>query len=85
MNSTPDTTLSIESPKVTLLPAPQGRIHLNDVRSIRREMGRLYREARGGKINISDAARFCYILSSMAKLVAEQEFEARLKALENIK
>jgi len=52
---------------------------------VRREMGKLYREARAGRIDTRDATRLAYILGEMLKLFAVRELEARVKVLEGEK
>jgi hypothetical protein len=66
---------------VVLLPAPQ--IRLNDLEAVRREMARVYREARGGMINSQDASRFVYILGELRKLFEATDLERRIKTLES--
>ena len=56
--------------------------NLDTVAGVRRELGRLYREARGGRIDPSDATRFAYVLLSIVKVAEAAEFDARLRQLE---
>lgn len=69
-------------------PTPRGpvaKIDLHTLDDVRREMGKLYREARSGRIDTRDATRLAYILGEMVKLFAVRELEARVKALEGQK
>lgn len=59
-------------------------IKLDTFRHIRDELGRLYREARQGRIATSDATRLAYLLSEIRKVVADEDIERRLSALEFI-
>lgn len=55
---------------------------LHDMRSLRRELGHLYREARLGKVDIQDASRLANILGILARIIQSSDFEERLAALE---
>lgn len=69
---------AIQSP--TRPPTP--RICLRDVDAIRREMGRVYRDARRGQIETTEAARLTYMLSELRKTYEVSVLERRLAALE---
>ena len=58
------------------------KIKLNTIGDVRREMGTIYREARAGKLDISDAGRLAYVLNGIAKLVEVELIEGRLAELE---
>ena len=49
---------------------------------ISREMAKLYREARSGRIDVSDASRLANMLSILARILSDSELEARIEALE---
>jgi hypothetical protein len=71
-----------------ITPTPRAvaaKIDLHTLDDVRREMGKLYREARAGRIDTRDATRLAYILGEMVKLFAVREIEARVKALEGQK
>lgn len=62
-------------------PTPQvGR--LNAASSIRRELARVYRDARQGRITPVCGTKLAYILSCLGKVVEAEEMTARLDALE---
>lgn len=63
-------------------PTPK-RICLRDIDAIRREMGRVYRDARRGQIESSEAARLVYILGELRKTYEASTLERRLAALES--
>ena len=58
------------------------KISLSNPESIRQEMSRVYREARGGKIDSADAAKLIYMLSQIAKAYELGVIEVRLLELE---
>jgi hypothetical protein len=62
-------------------PTPR-RISLRDVDAIRREMGQVYRDARRGAVETSEAARLVYMLSEIRKTYEVSVLERRLAALE---
>ena len=51
---------------------------------VRREMADLYRQARTGGIEISDATKLAYILNQLATLLRLDDLEQRTAALERI-
>ena len=66
---------------LTMKPIP--RLELSTIDSVRREMARLYREAKAGNIPTADASRLAFILGQVGKLIEIGTLEARLNALEN--
>ena len=52
---------------------PLPKIKLNSREDVRREMATIYREARAGKIDVSDAGRFAYVLTGIGKLIEPVE------------
>ncbi len=64
-----------------LLP-PTPRINLSTSEHIRQEMGRVYREARTGKMTSSEAAKLVYVLSQMLRAHELYVIETRLAGLE---
>jgi hypothetical protein len=69
-------------------PHPQGpttrrvRVKLDTVTDARKEMSKLYREARAGKIDIADASKLANILMLIGRMIEGSDFEKRLEALE---
>ncbi|TGU75301.1 hypothetical protein E4633_06520 [Geomonas terrae] len=55
---------------------------LTKLHHIKSELSRLYREARRGDIDPSDATKFVYILQALARLITDSELEARIERLE---
>ena len=64
--------------------APPGvRIgRLNTVAGVRREICRLYREARTGSVLVADASKLANILYIAGRLLQGQELEERVRKLE---
>lgn len=62
--------------------APSPRINLSTAEDIRREMSRVYREARAGEIDTQRASRLVYILGQIAKAYEIEVIEERLARLE---
>ena len=70
-------------PVVTLLPSPRRRGPvLESLTDVRREMARVYRNMRHGRIDTQDATRMTYVLSQIAKIIQTAELEARVAAVE---
>ncbi len=58
------------------------RVRLDTVGDARREVAKLYRMAREGELDISDASKLANILALIARMVEGSDLEARLEALE---
>lgn len=64
-------------------PPPSTRVgRLDTSAGVLREMSRVYRQARQGKLDAQTACRLTYILTSMGRIWETVEFERRLQALE---
>jgi hypothetical protein len=61
------------------IPTPQA---LNSTFGVRRELNRLYREAKSGLIEPALLGRLCHILTSMLSCDRDQALDERLLALE---
>ena len=72
----------LERDLVTVCPSPRSRMRLGTVRECRRELAKLYVEARRGTIEPSDATRLAYLLTSLANMISDSEMEERIEALE---
>ena len=71
----------LEGQVLQAVPTPQ--IKLATIEDCRREMARVYRDARTARIDTQDASRFVYILSQIGKLIELSEFEKRIELLES--
>lgn len=71
----------IEGQLLQAVPTPQ--IKLATLEDCRREMARVYRDARTAGIDSQDASRFVYILSQIGKFIELSELEKRLEILES--
>lgn len=58
------------------------RLKLATIEDVRRELARLYREAKSGQRNVQDASRLAHVLSVLARLIEGADLERRVLALE---
>ena len=58
-------------------------IPLKSMSDVRRELQRLYRDARAGIIESSDASRLAYILATVGRVIEAESLEQRVTAIEN--
>ena len=71
------------TPVLALVPTPRRRGPvLETLTDVRREMARVYRNMRHGRIDTQDATRMTYVLSQIAKIIQTAELEARVAAVE---
>jgi hypothetical protein len=64
-------------------PPPTRRgIRLNTLKDVRRELARLYRDARSGTIATQDATRLAYLLDRLAHVIEGGLLEQRIEVLE---
>jgi hypothetical protein len=61
---------------------PLRRARLDTMARVRRELARVYREARAGRLDVADASKLANILQIMGRMIETSEVEARLDALE---
>ncbi len=67
---------------VLLAPTPRARSRLTTIREIRREMAKVYLEARNGELRTDSATRFVYMLTQLSNLIRDSELEGRVQQLE---
>lgn len=65
-------------------PPPASAINLHDIAAVRREMAKVYRDSRSGKIDTRDGARLVYMLTQIKELHAAEELERRVQQLEKL-
>jgi len=70
----------IETPEINRHPSPR----LGTAAEVRMEMARLYREARTGQVEITDATKLAYLLTQLATLMRIDDLEQRTAALERV-
>ena len=68
-----------------LVAVPTPQLKLATVDDCRREMARVYREAKTAKLDMADASRLVYMLTSLAKMIELGQLEQRITQLEGIK
>lgn len=64
------------------VPTPP-KIKLQTLEDCRREAARVYREARAGKLDTSEASKLSFMLQGVAKMIEAGQIEKRIEALEN--
>ncbi len=77
-------TIPIDSIGTRDLKTPTPRLNLSSAEDVRREMGKVYRDARLNVIPSSDATRLVYILSQILKAHELLSIEKRIIDLEKI-
>jgi hypothetical protein len=71
---------TLDGKTLRVLPTPQ--LKLATIDDCRREMARVYRDARTGAVDTTEASRLVYMLTSIAKMIEIGQLEQRLKVLE---
>ena len=72
---------TVVAPSVVVLRTRRGP-ELATLTDVRREMSRVYRQCRVGKIRPEDGSRYTYMLSQVGKMLELIEIDARVDALE---
>jgi len=72
----------IQQVPITIVEGATPRINLATSDDVRREMAKVYRESRGGKIATSEATRLVYMLTQILKAHEVHVLEQKLLALE---
>lgn len=70
---------------VETLPPQKGkryRCELDTANDVKREMAKLYREARSGIIGTQDATKLTWCLQAVAKVIETSDIEQRIEQLE---
>ena len=80
MSYTKDRTESKAS--IEVLDAPPPRLNLSTSEDVRREMAKVYREARGHQIEPSEATKLVFILTQILKAHEQVVLEGRIAELE---
>jgi hypothetical protein len=72
--------------EVESLPPQKGqryRCKLDTLGDVKREMAKLYREARSGLLDVQDTTKLTWCLVAVGKVIEGSDLEKRLEALEN--
>lgn len=73
---------------VSNLPPTKGtryRAKLDTLQDVKREMAKLYREARSGVIDVQDGTKLVWMLQAVAKVIEGSDLEKRIEILEGKK
>jgi hypothetical protein len=76
------TRINIDEDAAPPPPKQYVRAKLATATDVSRELAKLYREARGGRIKVDDASRLANILAILSRILTDSELEARIEALE---
>ncbi|MEQ1528209.1 MAG: hypothetical protein HOO92_04570 [Methylococcaceae bacterium] len=61
------------------------RCKLDTMQDVKREMAKVYREARSGVVDVQDATKLTWCLQAVAKVIETSDLEKRIEVLENKK
>ena len=73
--------LTIDGETQSVVPTPK-KIDLGSSVDVRREMAKVYRETKSGKLDTADGAKLVYMLSQIGKLIELELVEKRLAEIE---
>ncbi len=74
--------------EVETLPPKKGqryRAKLDTMQDVKREMAKVYREARSGIVDVQDATKLTWMLQAVGKVIESSDLEKRIEALESKK
>lgn len=66
-------------------PPSRLRLKLATAEDVRRELARVYREARGKRMDVADASRLANILQILSRCIEVGDLEERIRKLEALK
>ena len=72
----------IEGEVITSTRTPRAQIRLSSIKDCRRELAKVYTEARRGSVDPQNATRLTYILVAISNMIKDHELEERIKKLE---
>ena len=64
-------------------PKASARLRLSTIADCKREIRRLYIDARNNEISSAEAGRYVWILNTLANLIVDHELEEKVNRLEN--
>ncbi len=76
---------SANAAKAAPPPSPRVRCKLDTVEAVKSEMGRLYREGKGGARSVADVSRLANVLFMMGRMIEGADWEDRIAQLETQK
>ena len=82
-NGVKDCPVTVDQDGNGLTPTPP-KIDLRDAQAIRRELARVYRDMRSGRIDTSDGTKLAYVLDMIRKAYETGILEERITQLERI-
>jgi phage-related protein len=71
--------------EVSDLPYTKGaryRAKLDSIQDVRREMAKVYREARSGVVEVVDGTKLVWMLQAVGKVIESSDLEKRIEILE---
>jgi len=74
-----------ETGDIETLPLQMGRRYrckLDTLQDVRREMAKVYREARSGLLDTQDATKLTWVMQAVGRVIEGSDLEARVSALE---
>jgi hypothetical protein len=74
--------------EVVSIPLTKGtryRAKLDSISDVKREMAKVYREARSGVVDVQDATKLTWCLQAVAKVIEGSDLEKRIEILEGKK
>lgn len=74
---------TLEGQLMRAVPTPP--LKLATIEDCRREMAKVYRDARYARTDTADASRLVYMLATIAKMIEIGQLENRIAALEKMK
>lgn len=72
----------IEGEVISSTPTPRKQVRLSSMKDCRRELVKVYVDARFGSVDPQNATRLTYILVSISNMIKDHELEERVKKLE---
>lgn len=72
----------IEGEVIPAPPTPKKQIRLASIKDCRRELAKVYVDARYGSTDPQDATRLTYVLIAISNMIKDHELEERVKKLE---
>jgi hypothetical protein len=74
-------TQTVEGQLIPANPA-RSRLRLGSIREVRRELQKVYEDAKAGRISTQDGSRLVFMLQSLAGMIRDSDLEERIKKLE---